>query len=147
MWDHRFWRYSLQLLHIRTCYFLHVHDDRMQVYGRIGCPRPRTGWLLFHSYYSSWRVYFAEGKVIICFGRNETNYLNNVPLQSLISGRFAQSLTLGAYSYLQNPDPYVLTTSKRGWEVLRKLWLCPQNELYERWNRIIDSYVTINNNH
>jgi hydroxylysine kinase len=58
-----------------------------------------------------------------------------------ISARFSQSLVLGAYSYSQNPDPYLLTTSQRGWQCLQTLWECPKDELYNRWQGIINSYI------
>ncbi|EFX76488.1 hypothetical protein DAPPUDRAFT_306142 [Daphnia pulex] len=61
-------------------------------------------------------------------------------LKDCISARFSQSLVLGAYSYSQNPDPYLLTTAQRGWQCLKTLWDCPKGELYKRWNEIINSY-------
>jgi len=64
-------------------------------------------------------------------------------LKSCIGGRLCQSLVMGAYSYSQNPDPYVLTTAKRGWPCLETLWSCPQDAMYERWRQIMHSH---NNN-
>lgn len=63
-------------------------------------------------------------------------------LKWLIAARFVQSLVLGAYSFLQHPDPYVLITSKRGWDCLEQLWNCPIDQLYQRWNQIMASYET-----
>ena len=54
-----------------------------------------------------------------------------------------QSLVMGAYSYSQHPDPYVLTTAKRGWPCLETLWSCPQEDMYERWRHIMQTH---NNN-
>lgn len=64
-------------------------------------------------------------------------------LKSCVAGRFSQSLVLGAYSYSQNPDPYVLTSAKRGWSCLETLWNCPQDVMYKRWRHIMETY---NNN-
>ena len=68
--------------------------------------------------------------------------LFGVCVQWLIAARFVQSLVLGAYSFLQHPDPYVLITSKRGWDCLEQLWNCPIDQLYQRWNQIMASYET-----
>jgi len=64
-------------------------------------------------------------------------------LKSCIGGRLCQSLVMGAYSYSQHPDPYVLTTAKRGWPCLETLWSCPQEDMYERWRHIMQTH---NNN-
>jgi len=40
-----------------------------------------------------------------------------------VAARFAQSLTMGAYTYSLEPtNDHVLTTAKRGWTLLRRLW-------------------------
>jgi len=64
-------------------------------------------------------------------------------LKSCIAARFSQSLVLGAYSYSQNPDPYVLTTAKRGWPCLEKFWDCPQDVLYKRWHAVMATYSNL----
>lgn len=41
-----------------------------------------------------------------------------------VAARFAQSLTMGAYAYSLDPsNPYVLDTAKRGWTLLRHMWV------------------------
>jgi hydroxylysine kinase len=61
-------------------------------------------------------------------------------LRTLVAARYAQSLTLGAHSYLQEPDEYVLTTAKTGWKTLSNFWEMPSDELYSGWNTIIKNY-------
>ena len=40
-----------------------------------------------------------------------------------VAARFAQSLTIGAYTYSLDPsNAYVLATAKRGWTLLRQMW-------------------------
>ncbi|XP_057380551.1 hydroxylysine kinase-like isoform X2 [Daphnia carinata] len=63
-----------------------------------------------------------------------------VLLKDCISARFCQSLVLGAYSFSQNPDPYLLITSQNGWQCLKALWEYPKDELYKRWRLIIEDY-------
>lgn len=66
---------------------------------------------------------------------------NLMSFQDCISARFCQSLVLGAYSYSQNPDPYLLITSQRGWQCLQILWECSSDELYKRWRSIMQIYL------
>ena len=64
-------------------------------------------------------------------------------LRTCVAARFAQSLTLGAYSYSLDPtNEYLLTTARRGWMILEALWRrTTESELYTRWNDIMkDSY-------
>ena len=51
---------------------------------------------------------------------------------------------MGAYSYSQNPDPYLLTTAKTGWVCLEKLWAAPKQLLCERWRTIMNGYCKDN---
>ena len=62
-------------------------------------------------------------------------------LKVCVAGRFAQSLTMGEYTYKQDPgNEYVLVCGKNGWPRLRRLWDTPQEELYEGWRRVIEDY-------
>ncbi|XP_063919530.1 hydroxylysine kinase [Zophobas morio] len=62
-------------------------------------------------------------------------------LKVCIAGRLCQSLVLGAYSSLQDPDnSYILVTSKPGWALLEEMWVQPENALLERWKNIVESY-------
>ena len=48
---------------------------------------------------------------------------------------------LGAYSHSFDPtNDYVLTTAKTGWKTLAEFWDTPSAELYENWEKIINSY-------
>jgi hydroxylysine kinase len=62
-------------------------------------------------------------------------------LRTLVASRYAQSLTMGAYSYSQDPgNEYLLCTAKNGWNILTEFWNMPPKELYREWNKIISSY-------
>ncbi|XP_047501616.1 hydroxylysine kinase-like [Penaeus chinensis] len=62
-------------------------------------------------------------------------------LRECVAARFAQSLVMGAYSYEQDPgNEYLLTTARRGWDVLATFWSAPKEEVLERWREIIRSY-------
>lgn len=50
-----------------------------------------------------------------------------------VAARFAQSLTMGAYTYTVDPsNSHVLVTAKRGWQLLRRLWRETSREELER---------------
>ncbi|XP_064489314.1 hydroxylysine kinase-like [Ornithodoros turicata] len=58
--------------------------------------------------------------------------------KTLICSRLCQSLVLGRYAKLLNPDnDYVLYSQRRGWKVLRKLWKTPISELVSTWNIVL----------
>jgi hydroxylysine kinase len=62
-------------------------------------------------------------------------------LKTLVAGRFAQSLTMGEYTISQDPtNEYVMVTAKNGWPRLQQLWDTPKEELYAKWDDIIESY-------
>lgn len=64
-------------------------------------------------------------------------------LRTCVAARFAQSLTMGAYSYSLDPtNEYLLTTAKRGWTILDALWRgMTDHELYTRWDDVMkESY-------
>lgn len=55
-------------------------------------------------------------------------------LKICICARLAQSITLGAYSYMQDPqNDYLLVTQKPGWEIIKKLWPMPDDEVLKIW--------------
>lgn len=57
---------------------------------------------------------------------------NAIP--TLVACRLCQSLVLGAYSYSQRPDEYLLKTAKNGWNLLDKIrnkWT--KEQLKELW--------------
>ncbi|XP_074645219.1 hydroxylysine kinase-like [Tubulanus polymorphus] len=58
--------------------------------------------------------------------------MSMIPL--LVASRYAQSLTLGAYTHsLDTSNDYVLATSRRGWDMLRKLRNIPKGDLLRMW--------------
>ncbi|XP_042884906.1 hydroxylysine kinase-like [Penaeus japonicus] len=62
-------------------------------------------------------------------------------LRECVAARFAQSLVMGAYSYEQDPgNEYLLTTARRGWDVLATFWSAPKEQVLARWREIIRSY-------
>ena len=57
------------------------------------------------------------------------------------TSRYAQSLTMGAYTHSQDPsNDYVLTTSKTGWIKLAQFWEMPKDELYRNWRDTVQSH-------
>lgn len=71
--------------------------------------------------------------------------LNDVEMTSLkvlICSRLCQSLVYGAHAYAQQPgNEYLLTTSKRGWPLLHKIWRTDLGELLAKWQSIISDYL------
>lgn len=76
-------------------------------------------------------------------------YLKHMPvsddewniLKECVAARFVQSLVLGAYSILQDPDnQYLLVTAAKGWELLDSLWHTPKEQLIARWKSILKGY-------
>lgn len=62
-------------------------------------------------------------------------------LKVCVAARYAQSLTLGAYSHSLDPtNTYLLQTAKNGWAQLRRLWNMPKGELYEQWKNVLQQY-------
>ncbi|XP_022920776.2 hydroxylysine kinase [Onthophagus taurus] len=62
-------------------------------------------------------------------------------LKLCIEARLCQSLVLGAYSSLQDPDnDYILTTAKPGWNLLEKLTSMTNDEVLEIWIETATKY-------
>lgn len=62
-------------------------------------------------------------------------------LRTCVAGRYAQSLAMGAYSAQQDPgNEYLLITAKTGWETLTEFWNISQDELYSRWDGVLETY-------
>ena len=62
-------------------------------------------------------------------------------LRLMVAARYAQSLVMGAYTYMQDPsNDYVLITAKNGWTQLKNFWNLPEKDLYEKWDKIKKSY-------
>jgi hydroxylysine kinase len=60
-------------------------------------------------------------------------------LKVCIAARMCQSLVMGAYSSLQDPEnSYILVTAKSGWALLEELWLQPEDKLLERWRKLVE---------
>jgi len=68
-------------------------------------------------------------------------YITRIPLtpdeksllHCLIAARLAQSVTMGAYSYSQDPgNEYLLITSKTGWDALAQLWTISEADFEAR---------------
>ncbi|XP_011443139.3 hydroxylysine kinase [Magallana gigas] len=65
-------------------------------------------------------------------------------LKVCVCARLAQNLVMGAYTNYMNPSHvYVLNTAARGWPLLSMMWETPQNEIDERWNKIIKEYENL----
>ena len=63
-------------------------------------------------------------------------------LKYCVASRFAQSLTLGAYTYLMDPgNEYVLTTAASGWKLLQQFWSITAEELYSGWKNVMRTYA------
>ncbi|CAL7946133.1 unnamed protein product [Xylocopa violacea] len=55
-------------------------------------------------------------------------------LKVTVCARICQSLVMGAYSHLYDPqNEYLLTTQKSGWALLKKLWPLSQDEVLRSW--------------
>lgn len=78
----------------------------------------------------------AMGKHVI-EGYQELRKLTDIEkkiLKVTVCARICQSLILGAYSNLHNPqNEYLLTTQKSGWALLKKLWPLPEDEVLRNW--------------
>ena len=62
-------------------------------------------------------------------------------LKTIICARLIQTLVYSAHTYtLQPNNAYVLTTAKRGWPLLHKIWKIPTDKLYARWKELIKQY-------
>nr|CAH7761092.1 unnamed protein product [Callosobruchus chinensis] len=60
-------------------------------------------------------------------------------LKICIESRLCQSLVLGAYCSLREPDnSYIRSTAAKGWEILNKLRNYPEQKLLKRWKTIAD---------
>jgi len=58
-----------------------------------------------------------------------------------VAARYAQSLSMGAYSYKQDPgNEYLLITAKTGWKTLSSFWQLSQRELYAGWDKVLEDY-------
>lgn len=58
-------------------------------------------------------------------------------LKVCVCARICQSLIMGAYSYLHDPqNEYLLTTQKSGWSLLKKLWPLTQDDVLRNWGLI-----------
>ena len=66
----------------------------------------------------------------------------------LVCARLCQSLVYGAHGYMLDPDnTYLLTTAKRGWEYLHRLWETPKEELLMKWKQIMTPQQTFDSRH
>jgi len=62
-------------------------------------------------------------------------------LRVCVAARYAQSLTMGAYSYEQDPgNQYLLITAKTGWKNLTEFWEMSQAQLYSAWDGKLQTY-------
>ncbi|XP_067210824.1 hydroxylysine kinase [Linepithema humile] len=70
-------------------------------------------------------------------GYQEIRRLTDVEKKILkisVCARMCQSLVMGAYSHLHDPEnQYLLTTQKTGWTLLKRLWPMSQNDVMEAW--------------
>lgn len=55
-------------------------------------------------------------------------------LKTTVCARICQSLVMGAYSHLYDPqNEYLLVTQKSGWSLLKKLWPLSQDQVLQDW--------------
>ncbi|XP_017889035.1 hydroxylysine kinase [Ceratina calcarata] len=55
-------------------------------------------------------------------------------LKTTVCARLCQSLVMGAYSHLYDPqNDYLLSTQKSGWTLLKKLWPLSQDAILRNW--------------
>ncbi|XP_011299930.1 hydroxylysine kinase [Fopius arisanus] len=55
-------------------------------------------------------------------------------LKTGVCARLCQSLVLGAYSHLENPNnDYVMITAQNGWAILRELWPMEEEKVLKLW--------------
>ena len=71
--------------------------------------------------------------------RRTLSDVERAALKPCVAARFAQSLTLGAYTHSLDPgNDHVLVTARRGWSLLRELW---ENTTGEQLNARIDAVL------
>lgn len=59
-------------------------------------------------------------------------------LKISVCARMCQSLVMGAYSYLHDPENrYLLSTQKTGWTLLKRLWPMSQKDVMQAWGLAI----------
>ncbi|CAK9300321.1 unnamed protein product [Gordionus sp. m RMFG-2023] len=87
-----------------------------------------------------------DSEVFSCGGHVLAGYLEEMSLsyeelnclQLCICARLCQSLTMGEYTYSLDPgNEYLLSSAKRGWKVLDKIWEVDKEPLYNLWDEII----------
>lgn len=90
------------------------------------------------------------GHVLAGYSSSSERGLNEVEFKALrvcVAARYAQSLTMGAYTYSVNPtNEYLLTSARNGWMQLSRLWNTPSAELYKRWTDILKKYADCKTN-
>lgn len=78
----------------------------------------------------------AMGKHVI-EGYQEVRKLTDLEkriLKVTVCARICQSLVMGVYSYLQDPqNDYLLVTQKSGWTLLKELWPLSEEEALRKW--------------
>ncbi|XP_029156358.1 hydroxylysine kinase [Nylanderia fulva] len=58
-------------------------------------------------------------------------------LKISVCARMCQSLVMGAYSYLHDPEnQYILSTQKTGWTLLKRLWPMSQKDVMQAWGLV-----------
>ncbi|XP_072751653.1 hydroxylysine kinase [Anoplolepis gracilipes] len=59
-------------------------------------------------------------------------------LKICVCARISQSLIMGTYSYLHDPEnQYLLSTQKNGWTLLKRLWPISQKDVLKAWGLAI----------
>ncbi|KAL0100793.1 hypothetical protein PUN28_019285 [Cardiocondyla obscurior] len=59
-------------------------------------------------------------------------------LKISVCARICQSLVMGAYSHLHDPEnQYLLSTQKTGWTLLKRLWPMSQGDVMKAWGLIV----------
>jgi hydroxylysine kinase len=73
--------------------------------------------------------------------RRSLTLVDRAALRTCLAARYAQSLTMGTYSYMMDPDnEYLLASQSRGWPLLRRIWEMPAERLDVVWNTVLAAY-------
>lgn len=90
------------------------------------------------------------GHVLAGYSSSSGRGLNEAEFNALrvcVAARYAQSLTMGAYTYSLNPtNEYLLTSARNGWMQFSRFWNTPSTELYKRWTDILVKYTDCTTN-
>ncbi|KAK0078982.1 hypothetical protein PV325_001883 [Microctonus aethiopoides] len=118
-----------------------VNDEQTNVLGIIDFGDTQYSYLIFELaltlFYMIMQARDIEmGKYVIA-GFQSVNKLSNFEkkiIKTAVCARACQSLVLGIYSHLNEPDNnYLMITQESGWKILRKLWPMSEETILNIW--------------